>query len=650
MKYNTLTRGAVGGMLALALLTTALPAPRAEAATLAELQAQIQSLLAQIESLKSAMPSTSNLGSCSPFAIDITLGRSGNEVKSLQTFLVSSGHAIPAGATGYFGEQTRSALAQFQLQNGITPAVGYFGPLTRGKVNALCAAQSQTFSTTNTGSNTSGSGSNTPNTTTPSTVVTLKGEASFDNFDALSGDDTNLEEGQKNAAVMDVTFDVDDGDARINRVDLAVTADSNNDEKKPWKTFSEIAVYDGGTRLAKIDASNRSNWKENNPLSGSWMIRLSGLDYVVEEGDTVELTIKATIANSISGAGDGEVWNIFVPTNGIRAMDGAKVSVYTGDTADFVTIDIDREGSTDELIVKRSDEDLNATTLQLKDDARSGFVKVFAFDLDTDDSKSDIEIRKLPVQLTVDSGTVGTFMRDVRLLVDSKAYTKKTITDGSTNTIRFEFGNGEFVIDGGDRITVLVEVDFKPLALGNEGTTIYGSVDTSGIDAEGADDLRGSQLSGTATGEMHTMRTKGIVGQAGSLTSEVTSVTGATNDYATYAVQVKVTAFGQDVYIPTSVAGAVTYQLENGSGAALSDTGSAILTSNAKEQSGYFHIAEGDTKTITLEVTYKPEVSMTTARLQLLTINFNDSADTPDQTWNAVPANSYETATKTIVD
>jgi hypothetical protein len=380
------------------------------------------------------------------------------------------------------------------------------------------------------------------------------------------------------------------------------------------------------------------------------MLRLSGIDWVVNEDDTVEFTVKVSTANNVNGANNGEVWNIFVPNNGIRAMDASKVSVYAGDTADFVTVDIDRGGSSDELIVKRSDEDPDATTLQLKDDARSGYIKVFAFDLDTDDSKSDIEIRKIPVQLTVGSGTVATYMRDARIIVDGKTFTKKTVVDGATNTMTFEFARGEFVIDGGDRVTAEVEVEFKPLAESNEGATITGAVNTSGIVAEGSDDLSGGQLSGSATGETHVMRTKGVIGEAGSLSSNITSVDGTTNDYGTFSVQVKVTAFGQDVYVPVNVNDAVTYQLEDGTGSAMVDTGTAILTSNAKEQGGYFRIAEGETKTLTLEVTYKPGVSMTATRLQLVNINFNGTASAPTQTWNAIPSTSYETATKTIVD
>ena len=39
--------------------------------------------------------------------------------------------------SNYFGRQTKNALIKFQKTNNITPAVGYFGPITRMFVNSI---------------------------------------------------------------------------------------------------------------------------------------------------------------------------------------------------------------------------------------------------------------------------------------------------------------------------------------------------------------------------------------------------------------------------------------------------------------------------------------------------------------------------------
>jgi peptidoglycan hydrolase-like protein with peptidoglycan-binding domain len=78
------------------------------------------------------------------FTRDLTIGSEGDDVKNLQVYLNSHGFPIaPTGAgssgyeTGYFGILTQAALARFQKANGITPAIGYFGPVTRAKLKLL---------------------------------------------------------------------------------------------------------------------------------------------------------------------------------------------------------------------------------------------------------------------------------------------------------------------------------------------------------------------------------------------------------------------------------------------------------------------------------------------------------------------------------
>lgn len=636
---KSLKNGFTGVLLAVMLATMALPAPRTEAATLQELQAQIQALLAQIQALQNNGSGTTS--ACSPFTNDLTLGRSGSEVTALQRFLMSRGYSIPAGATGYFGGQTQAALAAFQGANAISPAVGYFGPFTRAKVNSLCS----TVVTPPT---------DTPGDSTDTTTPPLKGEASLEDFDASSGDDTNLEEGQKNVSVMDVEFNVEDGDVRINRIDLGFTPDSMNNETDPWDTFSEVSIYTGNNRIARVDASKESNWTEDSPSNGDFRLRLSGVNWTIDESETAEFSVRISTENNIKGANDGEVWNIFVPTNGIRGTDGDRTNVYTGDSADTVTFDIDEAGSEDELIIKRSDQDIDSTTLQLKSNAQSGWVTVFAFDIDTDDSTNDIEIRKLPIQLTVSSSTVGTFVRDARIQVDGKTYTKKTIVDGATNTMTFDFNKGELVIDAGNRISVEIDVEFKQLASEFEGTTIVGSIDTSEIIAKGADSLTGSQLSGNATGESHTMRTSGVIigTQNTSAVLQPNSNSTREDDQGVYTIRFDLTAFERDIFIAKSATrgttlstGGVNFTMIDTSAGSLetaSGTVATSLSSNARTEGGYYKVAEGETKTFTLSVNYDPEYNAF-YKVQLHSINWSSFASEPTAQQLALPEQKFET-------
>lgn len=78
------------------------------------------------------------------FTRDLEVGATGDDVRQLQVFLnthgfivTESGGGSPGLETSKFGGLTRAALAKFQAANGITPAVGYFGPKTRASVNAM---------------------------------------------------------------------------------------------------------------------------------------------------------------------------------------------------------------------------------------------------------------------------------------------------------------------------------------------------------------------------------------------------------------------------------------------------------------------------------------------------------------------------------
>lgn len=84
------------------------------------------------------------------FTKDLSLGDFDQDVKLLQKFLNSSGYRVTLFGNGSpgreirrFGPSTRTALAKFQKENGIRPAIGYFGPYTRWLVNELIKADAR---------------------------------------------------------------------------------------------------------------------------------------------------------------------------------------------------------------------------------------------------------------------------------------------------------------------------------------------------------------------------------------------------------------------------------------------------------------------------------------------------------------------------
>ncbi|MFA6467163.1 MAG: peptidoglycan DD-metalloendopeptidase family protein [Patescibacteria group bacterium] len=76
------------------------------------------------------------------FTRDLELESEGEDVRQLQKYLnqhgfiiSASGAGSPGSETDYFGPATQAALIKFQKAKSISPAAGYFGPLTRKLIN-----------------------------------------------------------------------------------------------------------------------------------------------------------------------------------------------------------------------------------------------------------------------------------------------------------------------------------------------------------------------------------------------------------------------------------------------------------------------------------------------------------------------------------
>lgn len=85
-----------------------------------------------------------SLKSVASISRNLTIGNSGDDVKSLQKYLNSAGFKVsqtgvgsPGQESTTFGAKTKVALTAFQKASGVTPPTGYFGPLTRKTIQGL---------------------------------------------------------------------------------------------------------------------------------------------------------------------------------------------------------------------------------------------------------------------------------------------------------------------------------------------------------------------------------------------------------------------------------------------------------------------------------------------------------------------------------
>lgn len=70
------------------------------------------------------------------FTRNLTIGDRGNDVSALQQFLITSGFLKILTPTGYFGPATKTALSAWQTKVGVYPSAGFFGSISRGRIDA----------------------------------------------------------------------------------------------------------------------------------------------------------------------------------------------------------------------------------------------------------------------------------------------------------------------------------------------------------------------------------------------------------------------------------------------------------------------------------------------------------------------------------
>lgn len=650
-------------------------APAAQAQTTEELQAMINDLLAQVAALQTTtgQGSTSVASGVCPYTWtrDLSQGATGADVMKLQQFLnadldtrvAASGAGSVGAETEYYGPATAAAVSKMQVKyraevlspSGLVNPTGYFGPSSRAKANSVCTTAPVMDEDDEDMDDEDDNG-----------PTSLGGEASLDSFEIESAEDDEVEEGAEDAPIAELTVEFVDGDAEISRLDVQLLADgdTNTNTVRPWDAFETVSLWVDGDKIAEVDASDEDDYLDEDLGT----LRFSGLDIVGMEDEEVEIIVAVTAQGNLDGA-ELTTWDFYVTA--LRFFDADGVATTESDTLDIgseddlsgsanSSFDLEEAGFEDELIVKTSSNDPDSATLQVEDDSKSDWYTVFVFDLDTDDSINDIEINDLALEVIVGTSTGGYngLVDDAELVIDGVTIDDVTITFGGTATATLAFDvDGDVVIDAGDRVEAQLMLRFKSLDAGNEGVTVQGRVtatNANNIVAEGADDLANTptdQLSGSAEGERHTLRTSGVDIALEGVSASVTSVDSNTNDYGTYEIEVEVTAFEQDVFISTNPATSTSYVLQDGAGVtATTGTRSITLESSADETGGYFEINEGETETLTLRVTYTPGVANTAARLVLNSISFNETAALPDQTQTTLPATTYRTAVITMVN
>ncbi|MDO8728762.1 MAG: peptidoglycan-binding protein [bacterium] len=324
---------AVGASLALGSFVPMVGAQ----SSIADLQAQINALMAQLSALQGGGSATGGQA-LSNFNTNLTIGSTGSDVSALQSYLVTNGYLVmPVGVSkGYFGSLTKAAVARWQAANGVSPAVGYFGPISRTRLNGLIAVvpgpgpvvtptpgcpTGALFNSVTGASCTAGGVITTPGV--EGTITASK--------DATPASGTKAYEGGAKVGVLGIKLEAKISDIKIERVKLKLdfVTSGNSDQQFYTKIADNIYVMDGSTVLASMPLNATTVVKEGS----DYYVTVSGFSFIVPKDATKVLTIAIDPKASWDSTFDNDSWKVTVPVDGVRGVDGAGINEFSPATA-----------------------------------------------------------------------------------------------------------------------------------------------------------------------------------------------------------------------------------------------------------------------------------------------------------------------------
>jgi hypothetical protein len=447
-----------------------------------------------------------------------------------------------------------------------------------------------------------------------------------------AGLETNVGEGDSNKKVLGFEIEADAGsDVAISSVKINLE-NQGSGSKRLSRYASTISVWDqNGNRVGSSDASAFS--ESSNVYSRS--IALSNV--VIRADQKMRFFVAVSALENIDSS-DYSADSWVATLDSVRFND-ASGAILTSDTNLTKTFNFTSLATANdlELKVNLSSSNLKAQTVKVSTTTQTSNIELLKFTMKAQGGKMMID--QIPVLLeSANDSDVDTVTGNLILNIGGSTFSETVSSTSSNTTVTFNDLN--LSIAEGDTVTGTVYADINSLT-GNytEGTTLYASIPSSYVTATSGtyidvEDVNGDQLvtgdrTGSAIGEIMTLRSTGLNVVMGSASYARTTNTSGDVTSVTYTIPVSVTSFGNTLYmsqnaqLATSVSGSNAFALAfQQSGAATTDevisSASIAVSSNATIESGAFRIDDGSTKNFTITVTLNtPATTNANYRVQL---------------------------------
>jgi hypothetical protein len=597
-----------------------------------------------------AATTTTTTTSCSIGTDALSIGSTGAEVTCLQQALIADGYSIPAGATGYFGTETQAAVAAWQKAAGVSPAAGYFGPIshaawtsstttvTTTSTVAGCAPGAMFSSTTGQScatstvpgcapgamfSSTTGQSCGGSSVTTypagctssvgfsPTTGVACSsgvtttssgnGVGYLTNISSLGDVTSDLNEGDPSTAVVGFSAYAQNGNVTVQRVQATFTICGAG-------TVTSNGVNIGCPNTTGVQSVNLNKYVSDvslwdgsteiadvNPSTASlngrvWTVLFSGLNANIPAGTTANFHVMVTPLTSIGiNENNATVVASLLP-NSVNAVGSDGIS----DT--YISTEIDQDftvsaANIGTLTVSQASDNPNASIVAVGSSTTTG-VKLLSFNLQA--KNQPVSINTLVASLGTSDNNVSDVVNTVYLEQNGTVIASKTASSGTYNVITFN--NINQTIPENNTVNYDLVVDLKADQAYSDGTTLVASTSVSGwtvSDANGATVTPSS----AADGNTQTLSASGISIALGTPSAtDVTCTQTSCGDTGNYSIPFTVTAGDNDIFISAvtginHAAGDVDYATTTSSNTGVTNQGVANLAVAPQSSGG----TQGDT-------------------------------------------------------
>jgi hypothetical protein len=593
----------------------------------------------------------SSAATCDPDALrPVSYGQRGSAVRNAQACLIEAGYDIPAGATGYYGSQTRNAVRQFYRDwYGAWPG-DRLGPQGVQQLRSLLAGGSEQSTDTDTETTTQQPTSEQPQQTQqnnqfmqllmlmlPFLGVNLDATTTNQLMQAISsGDFTQLatvlanlrqQQQQQQQTQEGLTPGVPgllsiDQDPSVSGVivregetkkvfGIRMRADSGavsvksivlrwgqgNNQPAPHRVLSKLELVDSNDNV--LYSTNVTSGTFNEDLSGRYYLTISGLNFVVPANSYRSVFVRVSLVGTLPNVSNwNNTVNFEVRGSEVRGVDGTGSTISASNdltNANALTFDVESTlAGAAKIDASRNVNSPRTGYVFPTDQVNNKAVDVRALIVDITAKNDNLRITKIKGKV-VNTSTV----ERVRVSFGNSSF---SAVPNSAGDFELDVNSANFVVNRDQTQSINLSVDLRNATYSPATFTVeVSNIETRnslGDTANSPVNVKSDVLSFIKSGPELTVNSKTLVLRARRDNNDIATTTIGVIEYV-----ISVKAVGGSVYIPTaSVATASIQKVDNTEVASTSLHVSAVEPSNTALTSAqdYYIIPEGSTVKFTL--------------------------------------------------